>query len=38
MSRVNQRALIDALAKCGVTFVATDDGTAAVAFKAVDAG
>lgn len=36
MSRVNQRALIEALGQCGITFTATKDGAPAVAFKAVD--
>lgn len=38
MSRVNQRALVDALARRGVSFDTTKDGAAAVAFKAVDLG
>lgn len=37
MSRVNQAALIHALAAHGATFVTTQDGAAAVTFKAVEA-
>ena len=34
MSRVNQRALVEALASCGATFSATQDGAAAISFNA----